>query len=131
VNVDRVIDTNFLISRWREGKKSPASAWLLAHPDLSLGIPWIVKAEFLRGAAVAGHDRQEVRAFLTRYPTVWPNEESLEIYADLFAAMRKSNSLIGPHDLWIAVAALQCGVALVSRNSAEFGKVPELQVERY
>ncbi len=131
MNVDRVIDTNFLISRWRKGKKSPAAAWLLAHPELSLGIPWIVKAEFLRGAAVAGHDLHEVRVFLTRYPTIWPNEESLEIYANLFAVLRQRNALIGPHDLWIAVAALQCRVALVTRNIDEFGKVPELQVERY
>lgn len=80
---------------------------------------------------MAGHEHHEVREFLARYPTIWPDEESLEIYATLFAEMRKRNALIGPHDLWIAVAALQCRVPLVSRNTDEFGKVPELMVERY
>jgi predicted nucleic acid-binding protein len=125
------VDTNFLIARWRGGVKSPASEWLLANEGLILGIPWIVKGEFLRGTEIAGHDSASARAFLKRYPTIWPNEESLEMYASLFAYLRKRNQLIGPHDLWISVAALQCRVPLVTRNQAEFGRVPGLQIEAY
>ena len=91
----------------------------------------MVKAEFLRGAEVAGHDRTVARDFLNRYPTIWPDDEMLEKYATIFAFLRKRNEMIVPHDLWIAVAALQCGVPLVSQNKAELERVPGLQVELY
>ncbi|MFM8984342.1 MAG: type II toxin-antitoxin system VapC family toxin, partial [Spartobacteria bacterium] len=64
MRVDRLLDANFLISRWRQGERSAAASWLNANGDLVLGISWIVKAEFLRGAEVAGHDREAIKDFL-------------------------------------------------------------------
>jgi len=131
MRVDRVLDTNFLIARWREGEGGPASVWLTANANLILGIPWIVKAEFLRGAEIAGHDRQAIRDFLKRFPTVWPDENTLEIYASLYSSLKKRNELIGPNDLWIAASALQKLVPLVSKNKIEFQRVPGLLIEGY
>ena len=131
MRVDRVLDTNFLIARWREGEGGPASVWLTANANLILGIPWIVKAEFLRGAEIAGHDRQSIRDFLKRFPTLWPDEDTLEIYASLYSTLKKRNELIGPNDLWIAVSALQKSVPLVSKNKCEFQRVPGLPLESY
>ena len=42
IAVDRLLDTNFLISRWREGRNSPAAQWLRDNADLAVGLPWIV-----------------------------------------------------------------------------------------
>jgi tRNA(fMet)-specific endonuclease VapC len=98
---------------------------------LVLGISWVVKAEFLRGAEVAGHDREAIKGFLKRFPTVWPIDETLEIYASLYAALKKRNELIGPHDLWIAACTLQKSVPLVSNNKIEFERVPGLALECY
>lgn len=131
IAVDRLLDANFLILRWREGEKSAAARWLRTNSDLAVGLPWIVKAEFLRGAAVAGHDRREVRNFLDRFPVAWPDEETLDLYASQFAKLRSANSLPGPHDLWIAVSALQHQVPLVTRNTAQFGKIDGLRLESY
>ena len=131
MRVDRVLDTNFLIARWREGAGRPASVWLKANANLILGIPWIVKAEFLRGAEIAGHDRQGIRDFLKRFPTLWPDEDTLEIYASLYSTLKKRNELIGPNDLWIAASALQKSVPLVSKNKNEFQRVPGLRIEGY
>ena len=131
MRVDRVLDTNFLIARWREGEGGPASLWLKANASLILGIPWIVKAEFLRGAEIAGHDRQGIRDFLKRFPTLWPDEDTLEIYASLYSTLKKRNELIGPNDLWIAASALQNSVPLVSKNKIEFQRVPGLPLESY
>ncbi|MFM7374423.1 MAG: type II toxin-antitoxin system VapC family toxin [Chthoniobacterales bacterium] len=41
------------------------------------------------------------------------------------------NALPGPHDLWIAVSALQQGIPLVTRNTQQFAKVDGLQLESY
>ena len=131
MRVDRVLDANFLIARWREGEGGPASFWLKANANLILGIPWIVKAEFLRCAEIAGHDRQAIRDFLKRFPTVWPDEDTLEIYASLYSTLKKRNELIGPNDLWIAASALQNSVPLVSKNKIEFQRVPGLRLESY
>ena len=131
MRVDRLLDTNFLISRWRQGPRSAAANWLTTNGDLVLGISWIVKAEFLRGAEIAGHDREAIKDFLMRFPTVWPVDETLEIYASLYAVLQKRNELIGPHDLWIAASALQKSVPLVSRNKMEFERVPGLVLESY
>jgi predicted nucleic acid-binding protein len=131
MRVDRLLDSNFLISRWRQGELSAAATWLNANGDLVLGISWMVKAEFLRGAEIAGHDREGIKDFLSRFPTVWPVDETLEIYASLYAALKKRNELIGPNDLWIAACALQKSVPLVSRNKMEFERVPGLALEVY
>jgi predicted nucleic acid-binding protein len=101
IAVDRLLDTNFLISRWRDGEKSGAAKWLRANPDLLVGLPWIVKAEFLPGAAIAGRNPREVREFLDCFPVAWPDDQALEIYAVQFAKLRAINTLPGPHDLWI------------------------------
>lgn len=131
MRVDRLLDANFLISRWRRGERSAAATWLNANGDLILGISWVVKAEFLRGAEVVGHDREAIKGFLGRFPTVWPVDETLEIYASHYAALKRRNELIGPHDLWIAACALQRSVPLVSRNKLEFARVPDLVLESY
>jgi tRNA(fMet)-specific endonuclease VapC len=131
MRVDRLLDANFLISRWRQGPRCAAATWLTANGDLVLGISWIVKAEFLRGAEIAGHDREAIKDFLMRFPTVWPVDETLEIYASLYAVLKKRNELIGPNDIWIAACALQKSVPLVTRNKMEFERVPGLALESY
>ena len=131
IAVDRLLDTNFLISRWREGRNSPAAKWLRDNADLAVGLPWIVKGEFLRGAAVAGHQPGAVRDFLDRFPTIWPDNTTLEIYALQFARLRAANSLPGPHDLWIAAAALQFDIPLVTRNTGQFARIEGIQLEGY
>lgn len=129
--IERLLDTNFLVSRWRGGLDSPAAAWLEANRDIEVGLPWIVKAEFLRGAAVAGHGQGEVGAFLTRFPTAWPDDATLDLYASLYAELRKANALPGPNDLWIAASALQMGVPFVTRNTVQFSKFRNLKIEAY
>ena len=131
IAVDRLLDANFLIARWRDGEKSAAARWLKANPDIVVGLPWIVKAEFLRGAAVAGHDPHQVHAFLDRFPVTWPDDQTLDLYAAQFAKLRAINALPGPHDLWIAACALQHQVPLVTRNTAQFKKIEGLRLEIY
>lgn len=131
VVVDRLLDANFLISRWLDGEKSPAAKWLRTNADLAVGLPWIVKAEFLRGAAAAGHQHRQVREFIDRFPVACPDEETIDIYAVQFAKLRAVNALPGPHDLWIAASALQHGIPLVTRNTQQFAKIDGLQLESY
>lgn len=91
-------------------------------------MPWIVKAEFLRGAAVAGHSADEVTRFLSRFATLWPVDDTLKVYVHLFVDLRRANQMIGPHDLWIAASALEHELPLLTHNRSEFSRVPGLKL---
>ena len=47
----------------------------------------------------------------------------------LRAELEKSGILIGPNDLQIAAVALRHGVTLVTYNTREFSRVPDLSIE--
>ncbi len=129
--MDFLIDTSFLIGLWRDGQKGREYQFIKQHQESTARIPWVVKGEFLRGSAAAGHDPKEVMGFLNRYPVIWPDDQTLEIYAQTWCLLRRSNQMIGVHDLWIAAAALQYKLPVLTRNVAEFARVPDLTVADY
>jgi len=129
--MDYVIDTGFLIGRWRGGIHGPEHSFIEAHADDVIAMPWIVKGEFLRGAVLSGHSPGDVTGFLARYPTLWASDATLACYAQTYATLARANRLIGPNDLWIAASVLEYGLPLLTRNAAEFRRVPDLQVIDY
>jgi tRNA(fMet)-specific endonuclease VapC len=131
MKVDRLIGTDFLFDRWRNGESSDAAIYARAHVDHSLAIPWIVKGEFLRVAEIAGRDSPQVLGFLARYPTYWPDDELLVGYARLNMLLRRRSLSLRNEDLWIAVSALRLDVPLVTQNTREFGKVPGIKLDPY
>lgn len=127
--MDCLIDTNFLIALWRKGPEALAPSVRKRFADSTLAMPFIVEAEFLRGAAVAGHDLGMTQAFIATYPTLWPTPTTLRLYAETYAMLRKSGQgLIGPHDLWIAALALEKKLPLLTANAAEFRRVKGIEV---
>ena len=129
--MEYLVDTTFLIHRWREGAAGPEQRFIDSHRDSEVGIPWVVKGEFLRGAVLAGHPPAEVREFLDRYRVAWPDDETLSVYAAAYAALFRSRQLIGPHDIWIAACALRVGLPLLTRNVHEFRRVVGLEIHDY
>jgi tRNA(fMet)-specific endonuclease VapC len=131
MKVDRLVDTDFLVDRWRNGEASGASIYARAHMDDSLAISWIVKGEFLRIAGAAGQDSPQILEFLARYPTHWPDDELLVGYARLNVLLARRSLSLRTNDLWIAVSALRLDLPLVTRNTREFGKVPGIKLDPY
>jgi tRNA(fMet)-specific endonuclease VapC len=129
--MEYLVDTTFLIRRWREGATSCEQRFIDSHGDAVVGMPWVVKAEFLRGAMLADHPAAEVAAFTGRFRVVWPDEDTVTLYASTYASLVRQNQMIGPYNLWIAVSALQTGLPLLTRNVAEFQRVAGLIVEDY
>lgn len=124
-------DTNFLIRCWRDARFPERLQDLAPFLDSEIRLVWVVKAEFLRGAAMAGQDQERVSEFLNRHKTVWPDDTTLALYAQLYASLRRMGAAIGPHDLWIAAAAQQYQLPVLTRNVAEFQRVPGLEVVGY
>lgn len=126
-----MIDATFLIRLWRDRQRSTEYRFITRHTDESICMPWVVKGEFLRGALLAEHDEDEVRRFLDRYPTVWVTDETLVHYARLYRALVRSKQTVGANDLWIAAAAIEHDLPLLTRNAAEFRRVAGLQLVDY
>lgn len=130
--MDFLTDTTFLIDIWREhGKPSAALRFVEQHEDAVVGLPWVVKGEFLRGASLAGHGEKAVSNFLDAFIVTWPTELTLTHYASIYTQLKKQNTMIGPNDLWIAACAMEKQLPLLTRNSKEFRRVVDIQVLDY
>ena len=129
--MDFALDTHFLIGLWRQPRDGPEVRWLLANSDASLGLAWVVKAEFLAGAVVAGHSLERVSLFLADYPVLWPTDATVLTYARCYAALRKTKLAVGTNDLWIGATSLTHNVPLLTRNAKELSRIEGLQVVDY
>ena len=131
MKVDRLVAADFLLDRWRNGSGSAASAYARAHVQNSLAIPWTVKGEFLRAAALAECDSVALLEFLARYPTLWPDEETVIGFGQLAGKLRRQSLSLSATDLWMAASTLQLGVPLVTRDTEGIGKVPGLKIDPF
>jgi predicted nucleic acid-binding protein len=131
MQVDRLVAADFLLDRWQNGDGSAASAYARGHLEDSFAIPWIVKGEFLRAAILAECDSAELLEFLARYPTLWPDEETVIGFGRLGASLRRQSLSLGAADLWLAAATLQLGVPLVTRATEGVGKVPGIRIDPF
>lgn len=130
--MDLLADTTFLIDLWRESSPSGAAVrYARANLKKQVGLCWVVQAEFISGAVIAGHDAEPVARFLSRYTTVHSTDAIIRHYADIYADLRSRNQLIGPNDLWIAASARALGLPLLVRNVQEFERVEGLELIAY
>ena len=128
--MELIADTSFLVGLWR--RQSWALAFATKNPGKVLGIPWLVRGEFWHGALRAGHDPAEVERFLSLGLPQDDMAASVQVYARLAAALQERHpevyERIGQNDLWIAAAAVQSGLPLLTRNRRHFGRIEGLTV---
>ena len=76
-------------------------------------------------------NRQALADFLSTVRVAPVDEQVVETYAEVRAYLEASGQRIGPHDTWIAAHSLALGLPLVTNNTREFSRVPELVVENW
>ncbi|MBK7408519.1 MAG: type II toxin-antitoxin system VapC family toxin [Saprospirales bacterium] len=109
-----VLDTS-AYSRLMQGEKRVEQA--LNEAD-KIYIPLFVVAELLLGFK-NGDREAENRAILEKFesmPTVerlFPTDETIEIFSDIFSSLKKAGKPIPVHDIWIAALAIETGSMLV------------------
>ena len=128
-----LLDTNICI--YIAKQRPPAVARRFA--DLaagSVGMSLITFGE-LRFGAEKSTRRDETFATLVRLneliPVIEPATEVGETYGMLRARIERAGTPIGNTALWIAANALSLGVTLVSNNTREFERVPDLMLENW
>ena len=125
-----LLDTN-AVSGLLKGNRHVLTARSAAIPIQQQVIPSIVRAELLFG----WHDSPnyaskivELETFLAGFPTVSFDDDAAREYGKLRSFLKKTGMLIGPNDLIIASIALAHSYTLVTNNTAEFARVPGINL---
>jgi tRNA(fMet)-specific endonuclease VapC len=105
---------------------------VLSHPPDQLLLCSVVKAELWHGAHKYGRtDRRlavlkKLFAGLVSLPF---DDNAAWHYAGIRHQLETAGCMIGPNDLKIAAICRAGGVTIVTSNTAEFSRVPNLQIE--
>ncbi|EDN69897.1 virulence-associated protein [Beggiatoa sp. PS] len=90
------------------------------------------KAELFYGAMKSHNPaktlaKQEV--FLNQFVSLPFDDKAAKIFGEIRAYLTRIGKPIGPYDLQIAAIALAHNVILVTHNTREFSRIPDLQIE--
>ena len=125
-----LLDTNVCIELMNERNTHAAHKLASVSPH-EIRLCAVVKAEMFHGAYKSGREKNLdlVRTFSASFESLPFDDSAAEMYGRLRTALEKQGKLIGPNDLLIASIALANNVTLVTHNTDEFKRVPELKLE--
>jgi len=124
-------DTNACIALLRERNPKLIARWEATKADDIL-LCSVVVYELRHGAERSSDPAREhakLDSSLAPFRSLPFDDPCARTCAELRHELEASGSVIGPHDLQIAAIALQHGLTLVTHNTAEFARIPGLQVE--
>jgi predicted nucleic acid-binding protein len=127
-----ILESTFLIDLEREhqrGRPGGAIAFLEAHEEARLYLPFVVAGELASGISMRERPRWE--SFLAPFYVLPSTPDVSWHYGRAFRHLRDNGNLIGANDLWIAATGLAYGMPVVTRNADHFRRVPGLEVESY
>jgi tRNA(fMet)-specific endonuclease VapC len=92
----------------------------------------VVKAELLHGAQKYGNRERRLRLLaetFAPYASLPFDDAAAVAYANIRHQLETTGNIAGPNDLMIASIAQANSLILVTHNTAEFGRIPSLQIE--
>lgn len=126
-----LLDTNPCI-RYLNGRSDHLRDRIDSVGDEQIVICSVVRAELFCGAAKSVWPDKTLtlqRHFLDRFPSLAFDDMAAQVYGPVRALLEKSGMMIGAHDLLIASIALARRLILVTHNSDEFRRIPDLRLE--
>jgi tRNA(fMet)-specific endonuclease VapC len=126
-----LLDTNVIIGILRRRHVGLLRRYA-AVPRSDLCTSTIVKAELFYGSlrsAKPAQNRAVQERFLKGLPSHDFDDDAVEHYIRLRAALESTGTPIGSMDMLLAAIALANGFVLVTRNVRELSRVPGLQYE--
>lgn len=131
--LEYLLDTNICIYI---AKKAPFSV-LDKFSTLStgqVGMSCITYGELLYGAEKSQRkfESLEILKNLTSLiPVLGIGIATANYYAKIRAYLASTGNIIGNNDLWIAAHCVDLGTTLVTHNTREFDRVPDLKIENW
>lgn len=125
------LDTNILIYCLR-AKSPTAMRRIQSLAPAELRVPLQVHAELLVGVAKSRNPSASlarVQAFLAPFAIAWPDADVEEHYVEIRTFLERVGTPISEADLWIAATARAAAGSLVTNNTNEFARVPNLSLE--
>ena len=131
-----MLDTNSFIDHLRRGPASNVTTRLAGAPAGTVYSCSVVLAELLYGAMHSGAANQTANLALIarlrqQFPSLPFDDRAAEEYGSVRAHLAARGTLIGPNDLMIAAIALATQMTLVTHNTSEFSRVPNLALETW
>lgn len=127
------LDTTFLIDlqneRRKRGVARGALDFLRSHSDAVFYLPVIARGEYLEG--FADPESAEATDWIDSLQPIGISREAATEYAKVTRMLRTEGRLIGGNDLWIGCAAKAAGMPLATANTADFARIPGLEVIEY
>ncbi|RKZ39207.1 MAG: type II toxin-antitoxin system VapC family toxin [Candidatus Parabeggiatoa sp. nov. 3] len=126
-----LFDTNACIA-YLNNHLSPIRRKLEQISSKQVFICSVVKAELFYGAMKSKNPAQTLAkqsVFLNQFVSLPFDDKAAKIFGEIRAHLARLGTPIGPYDLQIAAIALAHNVTLVTHNTREFSRVPNLQIE--
>lgn len=126
-----LIDTNVCVM-YLNGRSPSIRDRILSVATQDIAVYSVVKAELFFGAMRSNNPTatlQRQQAFLDNYESLPFNDQSAIIFAQIRAQLATQGTPIGAYDLQIAAIALAHNLLLVTHNTREFSRIPQLQLE--
>ncbi len=104
----------------------------LSHPPSQIILCSVVKAELWHGAYKYGRTDQRLAALgklFAAFVSLPFDDAAAWYYAGIRHELEVAGCVIGPNDLKIAAICRTHGLTLVTSNTAEFSRVPNLRIE--
>ena len=124
-----LIDTSVLVDAERRGETLEKR---IDEQDRAISV--ITVSELLHGVHRADSEPRRlarqafVEQLLARLEPVPVSVPIARVHAEIWARLEADGQIIGAHDLWIAATALALGMALVTTNVRDFGRILGLTV---
>jgi len=126
-----LLDTNVCI-RYLNGRAPGVLERLRKQEPGDIAVCSVVKAELFYGAQRSQNPKRSLavqRQFLQPYRSLPFDDAAAEIAGLLRARLAALGTPIGPYDVQIASIALANGCTLVTHNTREFSRIPDLLLE--
>lgn len=125
-----IADSTVLIDLWRLRREPHRLLQLRSHLTDPV-LPWQVLFEFARGAYRRGVTETALRNYFAPFDILPITEAQVWRAARIEADLALAGQTIGAADTWIAAAAVESGLPVLTQNITHFARIPGVQVIGY
>jgi tRNA(fMet)-specific endonuclease VapC len=104
------------------------------HKPHEIKLSAISIAELEYGVAKSSNREKNKNAlihFVSAFDILPFDDTDAEIFGLLRASLEKRGEIVGPYDMQIAAQAIARNLILVTNNTKEFGRIPNIQIENW